>query len=60
MACGSCGQRRAAQQQQASAPSGKKASYTVIHPDGSTKSFDDYLEATTHRRQTNGTLTTTT
>lgn len=63
MACGSCGQRRELAEQAAAtatAPSGRKATYTVIEPSGATKSFDNYLDATTHRRQTNGTLTTST
>lgn len=73
MACGSCAERaRAAQEAAAAAAvSGtaktSQATYTIIAPDGSTKSFDwatyganAYLEAQTYRRKVNGTLTTST
>lgn len=75
MACGSCAERARARQEAAAAAavSGSgtaktsQATYTVIHPDGSTTSFtyeqygvNAYLEAQTHRRRVNGTLTTST
>lgn len=34
------------------------ARYTVLAPDGSTETFDRYIDAAVHRRQVNGTLTT--
>lgn len=71
MACGSCAERARARQEAAAAASGtaktSQATYTVIAPDGTTKSFDygtyganAYLEAQVHRRKVNGTLTTST
>lgn len=72
MACGSCAERaRARQEAAAAAATGtaktSQATYTVLAPDGSAKTFDHatfganaYLEAQTYRRQVNGTLTTST
>jgi hypothetical protein len=58
MACGSCGKARqvigAGQAQQIVS----EAKYTVRAPDGSSKTFDTYIDAATYRRQVNGQLTT--
>lgn len=65
MACGSCAERaQAAAAAQAAAQgvqgtaSTSRPKYTVIAPDGSTESFVEYIDAVTHKRQVNGTLTT--
>lgn len=64
MACGSCGQKRQtvtpAQAQAIASQGSKKAKYTVTAPDGSTQTFNNYLDAAVARRAKNGTLTTTT
>ena len=60
MACGSCGKRKqTVSQQQARAITGQSAAkYTVRAPDGTSQTFDRYIDAAVHRRQVNGTLTT--
>lgn len=63
MACGTCGQRRKAAREAAataiaSKASSPKPSYTVRAPDGTSKSFDNHLDAVIHKRKVNGTLTT--
>lgn len=62
MACGSCGQRRAVvsheQAQQAALGLAKKIEYVVDAPDGTSKTFDSYIDAVIYKRQVNGVLTT--
>ncbi len=62
MACGSCAERAAAAAAAQAAAQGtastSRPQYTVIAPDGSTQSFTEYIDAVTHKRQVNGTLTT--
>lgn len=64
MPCSSCGQRRQtvtpAQAEAIVSQSKPIPEYVITAPDGSTETFTDYLEAVTHRRQVNGTLTTST
>lgn len=45
-------------QQQAQALTGKEPKYTVVHPNGSTETFDRYIDAAVRSRQVNGTITT--
>lgn len=61
MACGSCGQSRKTLVKgsgQATGDASSGAKYTVQSPDGTSTTFDRYIDAAVHRRQVNGTLTT--
>lgn len=62
MACGTCGKKREAARAAAAAvaskASGPKPSYTVRAPDGTSKNFDNHLDAVIYKRKVNGTLTT--
>lgn len=62
MPCGSCGQRRAVisheQAQQAALGEARKIEYTVTAPDGTSQTFDKYIDAVVHKRKVNGVLTT--
>lgn len=67
MPCGSCAerQRRREQEQAALANGGvhanrPRAVYVVTTPEGDRQEFTRYEDAAVHRRQTRGTLTTTT
>lgn len=61
MACGSCGQSRKTLVKgpnQGTAEVSSGAKYTVQAPDGTSTTFDRYIDAAVYRRQVNGTLTT--
>lgn len=66
MPCGSCAERqRRREQEQAALSSGAHASrpravYVVTTPEGDRQEFSRYEDAAVYRRQTRGTLTTTT
>lgn len=61
MGC-NCGKQRVIDPSQAATMANTNvpvAQYTVMTPDGASKSFDRYIDAAIYRRQTNGQLTTT-
>lgn len=65
MACGSCGERRRQLREQAKtvvSEAGSKPAYTVTLPDGSKETYtaSEYPTARRRKRETNGTLTTST
>ena len=61
MGC-NCGKQRVISPEQAAAgirPDTPVAKFTVTAPDGKTQDFDRYIDAAIHRRQVNGSITTT-
>lgn len=62
MACGSCGQARAQRamthEEAQAMMTGQAPRYTVQAPDGTSQTFDRYIDAAVHRRQVNGVITT--
>lgn len=63
MACGSCAERARMRAEAAAnavqgVDTGVRPKYTVISPDGSRTTFDEYIDAATFKREVNGTLTT--
>lgn len=62
MGCG-CGQKKVQTVSHEAAQAmalGRAPRYTVTFPDGSSESFDRYIDAVTAKRQQNGVLTTST
>lgn len=62
MGCG-CGKRvtnNMTHEQAQTLATGRAASYTVTFPDGTSETYDRYIDAVTAKRSRNGVLTTST